>query len=237
MADNRLGLLGHYYNGMLDIYSDPTQQAAFFGSHIEHVEMTELKALHETVSEPELAAKTAQIHAEFEVSADCSEAEITRAARTAIALSKLAAAHDLGALAYFYNGTGDKIYEDIIASVIVGCSLLTAHHIPVAGEYEVKNAQAMKIMDCFGVGGSFTEFYAMDFNDDIILMGHDGPGHIAIAEGKPKLKPLSEFHGKVGSGLSVEMVVKQGPVTLLSVIQSFDGKLRLLVAQAETVPV
>ncbi|MCK6580957.1 MAG: arabinose isomerase [Anaerolineae bacterium] len=236
MATNRLGLLGHYYNGMLDIYSDPTQHAAFFGSHIEHVEMTELKALRETVSESELAVKVAQIHAEFEVMPDCSAAELERAARTAVALDKLAEGHDLGALAYFYNGTGDSVYEDIIASVIVGCSMLTAHHIPVAGEYEVKNAQAMKIMDCFGVGGSFTEFYAMDFNDDIILMGHDGPGHIAIAEGKPKLKPLSEFHGKVGQGLSVEMVVRHGPVTLLSVIQSFDGKLRLLVAEAETVP-
>jgi L-arabinose isomerase len=236
MAANRLGLLGHYYNGMLDIYSDPTQHAAFFGTHLEHIEMTELKALRENVAQDDLDEKIAQIHAEFDVMPDCPPDEIARAARTAVALDQLAAAHDLGALAYFYNGTGDAPYEDIIASVIVGCSLLTAHHVPVAGEYEVKNAQAMKIMDCFGVGGSFTEFYAMDFNDDIILMGHDGPGHIAIAEGKPKLRPLAEFHGKVGHGLSVEMVVRHGAVTLLSVIQTFDGQLKLLVAEAETVP-
>lgn len=236
MAANRLGLLGHYYNGMLDIYSDPTQHAAFFGTHIEHIEMTELKALRDHVQPTEVDRKVAQIHAEFEVMPDCPPEELRRAAQTSVALDQLAATHDLGSLAYFYNGTGDAPYEDIIASVIVGCSLLTAHHVPVAGEYEVKNAQAMKIMDSFGAGGSFTEFYAMDFNDDIILMGHDGPGHIAIAEGKPKLRPLSEFHGKVGHGLSVEMVVRQGPVTLLSVIQTFDGQLKLLVAEAETVP-
>ncbi|HVZ16984.1 MAG TPA: hypothetical protein VG897_07700, partial [Terriglobales bacterium] len=190
----------------------------------------------EETTEAEVDAKVAQIYAEFEVMDDCSPEEVRRAARTACALDKLVERHDLGSMAYYYVGEGDDTYQDIISSVIVGCSLLTGHNVPIAGEYEVKNAQAMKIMDTFGVGGSFTEFYAMDFNEDIILMGHDGPGHIAIAEGKPKLKPLKVYHGKVGQGLSVEMNVKTGPVTLLSVIQSFDGKLRFLVAEAQTVP-
>jgi L-arabinose isomerase len=139
-------------------------------------------------------------------------------------------------MAYYYMGTGNKANEDAIATIILGNSLLTARGIPVAGEYEVKNVQAMKIMDSFGAGGSFTEFYGMDFNEDIVLMGHDGPGHIAIAQGKTKVRPLKVYHGKVGKGLSVEMSVKHGPVTMLSVIQSVDGQLRLLFAQAESVP-
>jgi len=164
------------------------------------------------------------------------QAELERAAKTSVALDRLVKEHDLGSLAYFYSGTGNAENEDAISSIILGNSLLTARGIPVAGEYEVKNAQAMKIMDAFGVGGSFTEFYAIDFTADVVLMGHDGPGHIKIAEGKTKVRPLKVYHGKVGQGLSVEMSVKHGPVTLLSVVETADGKLKLLVAEGKSVP-
>ena len=159
-----------------------------------------------------------------------------RAARTSVALDKLVEQHKLGSLAYYYKGTGNSDNEDAISSIILGTSLLTARGIPVAGEYEIKNAQAMKIMDSFGAGGSFTEYYTVDFNDDVLLMGHDGPGHIAIAQGRTKVRPLTAYHGKVGRGLSVEMSVKHGPVTLLSVVQTRDGKLQLLTAQGQSVP-
>ena len=235
MEHNRLGVMGHYYGGMLDIYSDLTQQCAHFGGHIEVVEVDELSALRRQVSQAEVEALVADFRVSFDVQPDCPQEELERAARTSVALDRLVEIHKLGSLAYYYQGTGNPENEDAISSIILGTSLLTARGIPVAGEYEIKNAQAMKIMDSFGAGGSFTEYYAADFTDDVLLMGHDGPGHIAIAQGKTKVRPLQVYHGKVGRGLSVEMSVKRGPVTLLSVIQTVDGKLKLLMAEGESV--
>lgn len=235
MERNRLGVMGHYYNGMLDIYSDLTQQCANFGGHVEIIEVDELAALRAEVTDTQIADRVVHFRDAFDVQEDCSPEELQRAARTSVALDALVERHALGSLCYYYMGVGNPANEDAISSIILGNSLLTARGIPVAGELEVKNAQAMKIMDAFGAGGSFTEYYAMDFNDDIVLMGHDGPGHIAIAEGKTKVRPLGVYHGKIGRGLSVEMSVKRGPVTLLSVVQTVDGRIMLLVAEAESV--
>lgn len=236
MRNNRMGFLGHYYCGMLDVYSDFTLQSSVFGTHIQQLEMCDLNDLRNDVSEIEIHQKIIEIENKFDVSDECSGDELIRAAKTAVALDKLVIKHNLGSLCYYYDGAPGNEYENIITSVIAGNSLLTSKNIPVAGEAEVKNIQAMKILDSFGAGGSFTEFYLMDFNEDVLLMGHDGPGHIAIAEGKPILKPLKEFHGKPGKGLSLEMKVKNGPVTILAVAEAKGGKLKLIVAEAESVP-
>jgi len=235
MEHNRLGVMGHYYCGMLDVYSDLTLQCAVFGGHIELIEVDELAALRAEVSDGAIKDRVAHFREVFDVQPDCAEDELERAARTSVALDRLVERHALGSMAYFYSGSGNPANEDAISSIILGTSLLTARGIPVAGECEVKNAQAMKMMDAFGVGGSFTEYYATDYDDDVVLMGHDGPGHIAIAQGKTKVRPLGVYHGKVGRGLSVEMSVKHGPVTLLSVAESSGGGLKLVTAEAESV--
>ncbi|MDE1193100.1 MAG: arabinose isomerase [Arachidicoccus sp.] len=235
MQNNRLGCMGHYYSGMLDIYTDFTTQYKYFGGHIELIEVEELSSLRKEVSATEMKNRFDLFYQIFDVQQDCAQEEMKKAAITSVALDKLAAKYKLGSLAYYYKGTGNPENEETISSIILGNSLLTATGIPVAGEYEIKNAQAMKIMDSFGAGGSFTEYYAMDYNDDIVLMGHDGPGHIAIAEGKTKVRPLKVYHGKVGKGVSVEMSVKKGDVTLLSVVDKNDGTLLLLVAEATSV--
>jgi L-arabinose isomerase len=241
LSHMRLGLMGHYYGGMLDIATDLAAVSSVFGTHIEQLEIDELSALRGEVTDAAVASKLAAFATEFDVQADCPAAELERAARTAAALDELVARHSLGGLAYFYSGTGGarnstavNENQDTITSIILGTSMLTRRGVPVAGEYEVKNAIAMKIMDSFGAGGSFTEYYAVDFADDVVLMGHDGPGHPGIAEGRVKVKPLAVYHGKVGRGLAVEMRVKNGPVTLLSVVESRLGGFTLLVAEGVT---
>ncbi len=235
MNYNRLGCMGHYYSGMMDIYSDLTLQYKYFGGHMELLEVDELSALRREVTSKQAEERIKEFYQEFDMQPNCDPEEIRKAAVTSVALDVLTTRYKLGSMAYYYKGTGIPENKETIATIIVGNSLLTSKGIPVAGEYEIKNAQAMKIMDSFGCGGSFSEYYAVDYNDDVVLLGHDGPAHIRIAEGKIKVKPLGVYHGKVGNGLSVEMSVKHGPVTLLSIVENDRNELFFLVAEAESV--
>ncbi len=236
IRDARVGVLGHYYAGMLDVYTDVTRLAGVFGSHFELIEMDLLKSHRDRVTAEQIQGKLAQFRREFRVSAECDGGELTRAARTSCALDLLTADKGLGAVAYYYEGVDGNEHEDIVTSVIAGTTLLTAHHVPIAGECEVKNVIAMKIMDCLGAGGSFSELYVVDYDDDVVLWGHDGPAHPAIAEGDVGLVPLPVYHGKPGKGLSIQMSVKNGPVTLLSVVQGRGGSTFLLAAEGQSVP-
>ena len=147
MRANRVGVLGHYYCGMLDVYSDMTQQSAVFGNHFELIEMCSLHKLREAVTKKQVDVKLAQFRHDFDVAKECEKAELTRAAKTSCALDALVEKNHLGSLAYYYEGEDGNDYRDIATSVIAGNTLLTGRHIPVAGECEIKNVQAMKIMD------------------------------------------------------------------------------------------
>ena len=236
LRDVRVGVLGHYYCGMVDVYSDMAQLSVSLGCHFELLEMCELRRRRDEAATDQVQAKLAQFNSDFAVDAACTADELERAARTSAALDRLVADNDLGCMAYYYEGQPGNEYEDIVTSMIPGNTLLTMHGVPVAGECEIKNALAMKVLDLMGVGGSFSEFVLMDFDDDVVIMGHDGPAHPAIAEGDVSLVPLPVFHGKPGQGLSIQMSVRRGPVTLLSVVQDPTGQVGFLVAEGESVP-
>ncbi|MBI2946855.1 MAG: L-fucose/L-arabinose isomerase family protein [Verrucomicrobia bacterium] len=241
---SRIGSLGHTYPGMLDLNSDFTQHTAQLGTHIELLEMCDLAARLPKPGDRAVAAKLREAKAVFDISKDSPSDPLARApapdqlqwaCRVAVALDRLVADFDLHGLAYYYRGLDGNEYERLAAGLILGCSLLTARGVPCSGEGDLKNCQAMKILDLLGCGGSYTEFYVMDFDEDFLLMGHDGPFHLGIAEGKPILRGLGLYHGKRGSGVSVEAHVKLGPVTLLALTQTADGQLKLLAAQGECV--
>lgn len=244
LRGSRIGFLGHTYPGMLDLYTDFTAVHAQIGAHVEVLEIDDLAARVATVTDDERRAKVDEIEATFDVADPTSDPiagpiepeQMDWSARVAVGLDKLAEDFDLQALTYYYRGVGDNEAERLGAGLIVGNSLLTARGVPTSGEGDLKTNVAQLILDRLGAGGSYTEFYALDFEEDFILMGHDGPMHTAIAEGRPTLRALKLYHGKRGAGLSVEAKVRYGPITIVGCTQTAAGRLKLIVGQGESVP-
>ncbi len=244
LSYSRFGFLGHTYPGMLDMYSDLTMHHAQLGTHIELLEMDDLQVRTAAVSSAEIEDKIAEIHSVFDIaqpgrdkiSMPVTDEAMQWSARVAVGLDKLVSDFDLNGLTYYYRGLNGNEFEELGAGLIVGNSLLTARGIPASGEGDLKTNIAMFIMDRLNAGGSYTEFYGLDFNEDFILMGHDGPGHVKISEGRPVLRGLGLYHGKRGYGISVEFKVKYGPVTILGVTQTADGRLKMLAAEGESIP-
>ena len=243
MRSARFGVLGHNYPGMLDMYSDFTQVQAQLGAHIEVLEIDDLVARVEAVDATAVESKGTEIREMFDFAdpgVDPIADEITPesfewSSRVAAGLDRLVEDFALDGLTYYYRGVDGNVNERVGAAVIVGCSLLTARGVPTAGECDLKTNLAMFLLDRLGAGGSFTEFYGLDFDEEFVLMGHDGPGHVAIADGRPVLRALKLYHGKSGSGLSVEFHVRLGPVTILCVSQTADGRLKLIAAEGESI--
>jgi len=232
----RAGFLGHTYPGMLDMYSDFTMHQGKLGVHIEVLEMCDLKERVDAASDKEIGRKVEETGKIFNLDSSVKEEDLKWAAKVSVGLDRMVEDFDLDALSYYYRGLDGNEYERLGAGLILGNSLLTARGIPCSGEGDLKNAMAMLIMDRFGAGGSYTEFYAMDFKDDFLLMGHDGPGHIAISDRKPTLRGLGLYHGKRGYGVSVEFNVKTGPITILGLTQTIDGEFKMLVAEGTSIP-
>jgi L-arabinose isomerase len=244
LMDSRLGHLGHYYPGMLDMYTDFTMHQGYLGTHVEILEMCDLADRVARVTEREVDSKVAETQRMFlmpepgydRITEKVSPEELRWAARVACAEDRLVADFALDGLAYYYRGWNNNEYERIAAAMILGNSLLTARGIPCAGEADLKTCVAMLILDHFDAGGSFCELYLLDFEGGFVVAGHDGPGHIAIGDRQPILRGMKLFHGKAGHGVSVEFNVRHGPVTMLGLTQTGDGRLKFVAAQGESIP-
>jgi L-arabinose isomerase len=235
----RFGLMGHVLEAMYDMHADPTAVSSAFGVHVPLLEVDDVLDVYETVTEEEVLKKSKLILDCFDtpdplsdpITTKLTDADLYNAAKTAVTLDKFVEKHKLTGLAYYYNGQKDSRHRDVVSSFIVGNSLLNAEGIPMCGEFDIKTCIAMFIMDRLDIGGSFAEFHPFDFEEDFILVGHDGPHHIAIAEGKPVLRSLAKYHGKPGRGASVEFKIKDGPITMLCLTQTYDGKFKFVIGE------
>ena len=237
------GYLGHTYEGMYDMHTDPTAFTATFGSHVKMLEMCELSRLSQSVNAKEIEEQIDEIIDTFEIcdpSIDpltdyVKKEDLEYSARQAVALKKLISDNELTALAYYYKSEPQNPYEQLAANLIIGNTLLTSAGIPLAGEADLKTAAAMLIMKNIGGGGSFAEIHPFDVNEDVVLIGHDGPHNIEISEGKPRLRKLKKYHGKSGSGIGVEFSLKAGPITLLSINVDRNGKFKMITAEGTSI--
>ncbi len=244
LRNGRIGLMGHVYEGMLDMNSDPTMADGKFGLHVEHIELDDLQSRVDKISAGEVGQRVDLVRQLFEfpppgsdpLAGEVDPDELAWAARVSIGLERLVDDFTLSGLAYYYRGLDGNANERLGCSLIIGASLLTGRGIPIAGELDLKNCLAMLIMDRLGAGGSFAELHPVDFDDDFVLVGHDGPHHVGIAAGKPVLRGLSVLHGKRGRGPSVEFSIQHGPITLLGLTQTSDGRFKFVVAEGESLP-
>jgi L-arabinose isomerase len=232
----RHGLLGHLYPGMMDVAADPTSVSAQLGGHVEILEIDDLRVRVEKVTDAETSARMALAREVFTVDDSVAEEDFAWGARVSVALDRLVADFGLDSLAYYHRGLDGETHERVGAGFILGASLLTARGIPAAGEYELRTSLAMLLLDRLGAGGSFTELQALNFRDNVVEMGHDGPAHLAISARKPLLRGLGVYHGKRGWGVSVEFDVQHGPVTLCGLGQLRDGTFILVASEGEVVP-
>lgn len=238
----RMGLMGHVLEAMYDMHADPTAISSAFNVHVPLLEIDDLVREYNKVTDKEVEAKKELIKAEFDmpnpvsdpITSKLTDADLEQAARSAAALDRFVETYNLTGLAYYYEGEPDSIQRKVATTLIVGNSILNAQGTPMCGEFDIKTCVAMLIMDRLGIGGSFAEFHPFDFKEDFILVGHDGPHHIQIAEGKPILRSLKKYHGKPGSGASVEFKLKEGPITMLGITQTYDGKMKFVIGEGES---
>ncbi len=235
----RLGLMGHVMEAMYDMHADPTAIAATFGVHVPLIEVDDLVMAYKEITEDEVNAKIAVIECEFDmpdpvsdpITTKLTREDLEQAAKSAVALDKLVEKFRLDGMAYYYEAEDESLARTVTSSLIVGNSILNAEGIPMCGEFDIKTNVAMFIMDKLDMGGSFAEFHPFDMQDNAILVGHDGPHHMRIANGKPILRSLKKYHGKPGKGAGVEFKLKEGPITMLGITQTMDNKFKFVVGE------
>lgn len=238
----RIGQMGHVLEAMLDMHTDSTLLTAAFGCHVVQTEVDDIMRHYRAASEAQVSAYKRQILDFFDtpdpqsdpVTRKLQAADLSEAARVGVALEAFVEEQQLDGLAYYYEAEEGSAMRRLVTNLIVGNSLLTAAGFPMCGEMDLKTCLAMMIMDRMDMGGSFAEFHPVDFREGFVLVGHDGPHHLNIAEGKPKLRSLRKYHGKPGSGASVEFQLKTGPITMLGIAQKADGQFKFIIAEGES---
>lgn len=231
-----VGLIGETYTNMVDMPTDERRLLHSCAKLLVRPEVEEIEEAYHRVTEEQLRELYGELRETYDVDETVTDEHMRFSAQLAIAYDEVIRRHDIHAFGYYWWGDKELVTQ-LRAQSGLAVSRLAALGRPGVTEGDVKTAMAMKVMDLLGAGGMFLEFFAMDFDEQFILMGHDGPSNTAVAEGKPRLQHLSVHHGKSGHGLGIDFEVKRGPVTLLNLTQPGSNEgFKLIYTLGEVLP-
>lgn len=231
-----IGLIGEVYTHMSDMPIDEHRLLRATGKLLKRPEVEEIEEAFHRVTEEQLEDMYRQFRTLYEVDKTVTNEHMRFSAQLAVAYDEVIRKHDIFAFGYYWWGEKEHITQ-LRAQSNLAVSRLAALGRPGVTEGDVKSAMAVKLMDLLGAGGMFVEFFSMNFDEEFILMGHDGPSNINMAEGRPRLQHLKVHHGKSGHGLGIDFDICEGPVTLLNLTQFNAGDtFKLVYSIGEIIP-
>jgi len=230
------GVIGETYTNMADMPVDELRLLNATGRLLIRPEVEEIEEAYHHATRAQVDEMCGQFRAMYDVDAGVTDEHLRESARIAVAFDEVIMHHDLSAFGFYWWGVKNAVTQ-LRAQAALAVSRLAALGRPGVTEGDVKTAMAMKLLDLLGAGGMFVEFFSMDFDENFILMGHDGPSNINVAQDRPKLSFLEVHHGKSGSGLGIDFHMKEGPVTLVNLTQVDAGEsFKLITTAGEVVP-
>jgi L-arabinose isomerase len=231
----RIGVIGHPFEGMTDLMVDTLSLRDMIGPVCWPIEPEKVAVAAEAMEAERVRAfmdSQAKMYDASEMPAELFD----RSARLTLALLDTARAGEFDGLATFDQVWLTDPRVGIIPSY--GTGILCAEHVPVATEADVTTLTAMMVLQELAGDVTFLENYVIDFDEDAIILSHDGHGNPALATDpkQVKIKPSIYYEGVNGRGAGLEFAYAPGAVTILSLIPLGDGEWRLIVGEGESLP-
>ena len=231
-----IGVIGTTYPGMVDMPIDEHRWLRATGKLIVRPEVEEIEEAYHRASKKHIDDMCKQFRDMYDIDDTVTDEHLKFSAQAAIAYEEIILKHDIYAFGYYWWGEKELITQ-LRSQSGLAVSRLASMGRPGVTEGDVRTATAMKILDLLGAGGMFVEFFAMDYDGDFFLMGHDGPGNINMSKGRARLQHLEIHHGKTGHGLGIDFDVPEGTATFLNLSQFDSGDtFKLIYSIGEIIP-
>jgi L-arabinose isomerase len=225
--------VGKQYTGMLDLCTSETNLYNRLRIYYDSVDWEVLWRIADNVDRGGTAvgAKAQEIADTFEIKEGGSPDELLDLAAYAVGFENLVKERNISMLASMYDGFAEGKAGELNAMMNPICSMLIKQGTACAVEGDIKAAITMSILKTLSGAGTLGELFALDFNDDVALLGHSGSGDPEISAKKPLMKKVDMFPGKIGGGYVTQFYPGAGGTTLLSLSENEEGGYSLVAAE------